>query len=333
MMLLVRLPNWLGDTVMAVPLLRSLRAGLPPEDRIAVAGPWATLLADQGLAATCVTYPRTWTGRLRTADTVARLGADTVLVLPNSLESALAAWYWGARRRIGYDTAGRGTLLTDRLPLPAPRRHQIDEYLALLPPLGIPPLTREPELRLPDDEARWAQVRALLPACAAGPLVGVHLGAAFGASKLWPAERVASLCTTLSGRGVTPVLLGGLDDLALEHQVRERTSSPIASLVGRDRPEILPRLLAKLDAFVSGDTGTAHLAAAVGTPVITLFGSTDPSLSAPRGPATVIAKDVPCAPCFYTRCPIDHICMRAITADEVADAVTGTLRMRASRGR
>lgn len=329
MKVLVRLPNWLGDTVMAVPALRSLRSGLAPGDRIAAAGPWVSLLAAERLADEWVAYPRAWNARLRAAEAAARLRPDVALVLPNSLESALAAWYSGARRRIGYDTAGRGPLLTDRLPLPAPRRHQVDEYLALLDPLGIAAVTREPALAPPADPA--LETARLLDECApaGAPRVGIHLGAAFGASKIWPAERVAGLCRLLRARGLVPVLLGAPADAALERAVRQQLSDgEPPSLVGRDRPDLLPGLLARLDAFVGGDTGTAHLAAALGTPVVALFGPTDPELSAPRGPATVITKRVPCAPCFYARCPIDHVCMRAIEADEVAAAVRARLDRR-----
>ncbi len=329
MNLVVRLPNWLGDTVMAVPTLRALRAGLPPETQIAVAGPWAALVAGQDLAEHCVTYPRAWAGRLRTADSVARLRPDTVLLLPNSLEAALAARYWGARRQIGYDCAGRGMLLTHPVPLPAPRLHQIDEYLVLLTPLGIAAITREPTLRPPSDDASATAVGELLSAGGATgrPLVGIHLGAAFGASKVWVADHLARFCDLLRGNGMTPVLLGTSEARALEGRVRAGAMSPPPSLVGRDRPGLLPALLARLDALVSGDTGTAHLAAALGTPTVTLFGPTDPTLTAPRGPATSIAKPVPCAPCFYTRCPIDHVCMRAITPEEVSAAVTTALSL------
>jgi heptosyltransferase-2 len=80
---------------------------------------------------------------------------------------------------------------------------------------------------------------------------------------------------------------------------------------------MLTAVLREIDALVSGDTGVAHLAAALGTPVVTLFGPTDPALSAPRGPAVVVRHAVPCSPCFYRECPIEHPCLRDVTAAEV----------------
>jgi lipopolysaccharide heptosyltransferase II len=321
---LVRLPNWLGDTVMAIPLLRSLRTGLEPSARITGVGPWAWLLAGEELVDARVDYPRSWAGRLAAVGSIGPARPDLALVLPNSFESALAARYWRARRRIGYDTAGRGILLTDRLPLPSPRRHQVDEYLGLLAPLGIEPALAEPRLRPPDAPAELAEVDSLLAQSGAPetPRVGVHLGAAFGPSKVWSADRIAGLCARLPALGMTALLLGTAADGELARSVQRLAQAPIPTLVGRDRPALLPALLARLDALVSGDTGIAHLAAALGTPVVALFGPTDPALSSPRGPAIIVAKEeVPCAPCFLSRCPIDHVCMRSITVDEVAEAL------------
>jgi heptosyltransferase-2 len=322
----LRLPNWLGDTVMAVPALAAVRAARP-EARVLAAGPWAALLAGQGLADVLMDYPRRWSARLRAADGVSAFGADLAVLLPNSFEAGLAAWYWGARRRVGYATGGRAALLTDALPLPEPRAHQVDEYLKLVEHCGAAAGAREPSLAPPaaDSEERAAVRRLLADAgldAGGGLRIGVHLGAAYGSSKLWPLERVAEFCGLLAGAGATPVLLGAPADAAAADTVT--AAAPATSLVGRDRPALLPAVLAELDALVCGDTGVAHLAAALGTPVVTLFGPTDPRLSAPRGRAAVVTHPVPCAPCFYRRCPIEHPCLRGV---EPAEVWTATLEM------
>jgi heptosyltransferase-2 len=317
----LRLPNWLGDTVMAVPALTAVRVAWP-EARVLAAGPWAAVLAGQGLADVLVDYPRRWSGRLRAADSVSAFGADLAVLLPNSFESALAAWYWGARRRVGFAGGGRAELLTDALPLPEPRAHQVDEYLMLVEHCGAAAATREPRLAPPaGDAAERTEARELLsqaglPTPAGGPTIGIHLGAAYGSSKLWPLERVAEFCRLLADVKAAPVLLGApADASAAAAIVAAAPGTP--NLVGRDRPALLPALLAALDALVCGDTGVAHLAAALGTPVVTLFGPTDPRLTAPRGRAAVVTHPVPCAPCFYRRCPIEHPCLRGVEPVQV----------------
>ena len=313
----VRLPNWLGDTVMAVPALAAARAAWP-DARVLAAGPWAALLAQQGLADVLVDYPRTWSGRLRAADTVSTFAPDLAIVLPNSLESALAAWYWGARRRVGFAAGGRSALLTDAVPVPSPRCHQIDEYLMLAERGGAAATVRDPVLGAPasDSAERLEACRLLETAGAvASPRIGVHLGAAYGPAKLWPVERVVDFCRLLAGDRTPAILLGAPGDVESAATIIAR--APAVSLVGRDRPALLPALLSELDVLVSGDTGVAHLAAALGTPVITLFGPTDPRLSAPRGRVAVLTHPVPCAPCFYRACPIEHPCLRDISAAAV----------------
>ena len=322
--LIVRLPNWLGDTVMAVPALRALRAG-KPDARIALVGPWATVLAGQGLADVLVPYARSWSGRLSRWDEVRALGASVAILLPNSFESALAAWYWKASRRVGFDAGGRGLLLTDALPMPAPRAHQVDEYALIVERLDLEVGDRVPRLTRPrgGSPERETVRRRLDDAGAARnghALVGIHLGAEYGPSKLWPEERIADLCRELTARGEIALLLGAGD--ALDAAERLTRTTPAKSLVGRDSPDLLPALLSEVDALVCGDTGVGHLASALGTPVVALFGPTDPRLSAPRGPVSrVLTHPVPCAPCFYRACPIEHPCLRGITADHVCDAL------------
>ncbi len=324
--LIVRLPNWLGDTVMAVPALRALRAGWADAE-VLLAGPWAQVLAGQGLAETLVDYPRTWRGRLTTADTVRAFRGGVALLLPNSIEAAIGALYWGARRRVGFAVGGRAMLLTDRVPPPPAHTHQVDAYLRLVEHLGLEVRSRIPWLApaAPEGEARARARRLLADAAPAGvPRVGVHLGAEYGSAKVWPLRRVVEGCRALAAAGLAPVLLGARRDAAASEAVVSATAA--ASLVGRDEPSLLPALLSELDALVAGDTGVSHLASALGTPVVALFGPTDPGASAPRGPARVLTHGVPCAPCFYRTCPIEHPCLDGIGADRVVDTVVSALR-------
>ena len=322
--ILVRLPNWLGDTVMALPALAALRAARP-DALVTAIGPWAPLLAGQAVADAHLRYPRDGRLRRRLGALLREMKPDVAVLLPNSFESALAARRWGARIRLGYDADMRRVLLTHAASLPSPRRHQVDEFTGLLEAAGAPAVATRPSWRLGTDEAAEAQVTTLLDeaGCSgAAPLVGLPLGAAFGSSKLWPPDSYAGLARGLVERGLEPLLIGSPDDVAVAAAVAARAGTPIASAVGRDRPEMLPRLLARLGCLVSGDTGVAHLAAAVGVPTVTLFGPTDPRLSAPRGRAGRSLEGLaPCAPCFLPRCPIDHVCMHAISVDSVAHAV------------
>ena len=324
---IVRLPNWLGDTVMAVPVLRTIRKGWP-DAAVLAAGPWASVLAGQGLADTLVTYPRPWRGRLASADLVRGFRGDLAVLLPNSLEAALAAWYWGARRRAGFAASGRTLLLTDRVAPPSPPEHQVDEYLRIVEALGLAADTRTPELTpSPADHDFRERVRQLLDEVATAgerPRVGIHLGAEYGPAKLWPRARVIDGCRALANAHMTPILLGAPRDAALANEIATASGAP--SLVGRDEPALLPALLSEIDVLVAGDTGVAHLAAALGTPVVALFGPTDQRRTAPRGRVTTLTNPVPCAPCYLRSCPIEHPCLAGISGMQVVDAVTALLR-------
>ena len=320
--LVVRAPNWLGDTVMAQPALAGLRAAMP-EATITLIGRWASLLRGQGIADAVLTYPAP-AGRRRFARALAHARPDLAVVLPNSFEAARAARHWRARRRVGFDTDARGLYLTDRVPLPEPRRHQVDEYRLLIEALDIAAPAREPRLRVPDDAAAEGEIDALFgePVPRGRGPIGLHLGAAAGSAKRWMPAGWAALADRLSRVGLPVVLLGGPADTEAAEAVLRHATPPVRSLVGRDRPALLPHLLPRLRALVSADTGVAHLAAALGVITVTLFGPTDPRLTAPRSArARVVAPGAPCAPCFLDVCPIDHVCMRAIDADAVAAAV------------
>ncbi|OGL19932.1 MAG: lipopolysaccharide heptosyltransferase II [Candidatus Rokubacteria bacterium RIFCSPLOWO2_12_FULL_71_19] len=322
--IVVRAPNWLGDTVMALPALHALRVG-KPQARIAVVGRWARLLAGQGVADLLLDYPGPWAERRRFARALGDEPADLALLLPNSFESALAARRWGARRRLGFAGDGRGALLTDALPLPSPRLHQVDEYRLLARAAGVDTPGERPTWRLSPRAEAEAEVDSLLATAGLGGrarLVGLHPGAAAGPAKRWAASSYAALADALADGGFAPLLLGSAADRAAGAEISASARSRPPSLAGRDRAELLPHLLSRLSCLVSGDTGVAHLAAALGVATVTLFGPTDPRLTAPRSPrARIVSPGAPCAPCFRAECPIDHLCMQAVTVAAVAQGL------------
>ena len=326
---LVRLPNWLGDTVMALPLLRSLRRAVP-EAELWCLGPWApTILESEPGITRRLLLPVTAGARLAQARRLREARFDLALIVPNSFETALAGWLSGARWRVGYAADGRKRLLTHALRRDAGPAHEVTTYLRLLRPLGVDEASGTPRLAI--DPARRAEARRLMAdaGLTSGHLrVALQLGAAFGASKLWPPDRVGVLAARLEARGVDTVLLGR-ETKELEEAVRAAAGVPLRSLVGRDRPALLAALMAEFDALVAADSGPAHVAAAVGVPTVTLFGPTDPRLTAPLGAEQrAIWRQPVCSPCFLRECPIDHRCLRAIEVDEVEAAVVAALARR-----
>ncbi|HSE96257.1 MAG TPA: lipopolysaccharide heptosyltransferase II [Methylomirabilota bacterium] len=328
----MRLPNWLGDTVMALPMLRALGVAAPQAELWCL-GPWATtLLESEPGVARRLDLPASGPARRRFHQELRQAGLDLALLTTNSFGTALEAWRTRARWRIGFAGDGRSGLLTHAVPSPVPSPHQVAAYLGLLAPLGLVPPPVPPRLAVaPGRRGQARRLIAELPT-GSGPVVGIQLGAAFGPSKLWPADRLAALAGGLAADGTRVVFLGTPAASTLLREVSGYLGQAPASLVGRDEPALLPALLAELTVLVSPDSGPAHVAAAVGVPTVTLFGPTHPGLTAPLGShATSVWHPPACAPCFQPRCPIDHRCLGAIQVDEVVAAVRAALAL-AARG-
>src|SRR5262249_3514242 len=163
------------------------------------------------------------------------------------------------------------------------------------------------------------------------PRIGVHLGAAFGPSKIWPIQRIVEFCGLARREDVVPVLMGAPDDEPLARAVMDQID--VANLVGRDRPDLLTALLSEFDVVVCGDTGVGHLAAALGTPVVTLFGPTDWRFAAPPRPVQGGRPPPPRSPPLLRMCPIDPACLRDIAAGDVEERVRRLLAVAGARAR
>jgi heptosyltransferase-2 len=325
---LVVAPNWIGDCVMSLPVLRAL-AGARPAGRIAVLarpGPAAIYRAEAS-----ADLVLTRSSFVRDAGAARAVRAAEAWILPNSFRAALLGFLSGAPRRIGYDTDRRRWLLTDALPAPDRTGHQLRDYDALLEAAGVTPDPGPPRLPIPESAAGRAD-RALE---AAGLAPGADLAllapaSAFAPTKRWPADRYAALADALAARGLPSALVVGPGERALGDRVAGLARGRVPVLGEDLDPVELAALLSRARVVVANDSGPMHLAAAVGTPVAAFFGPTDPGRTAPSGSASrILDRYVFCSPCFRTECPYGHECMKEIGVEEAVRAVEELLALAA----
>jgi lipopolysaccharide heptosyltransferase II len=254
---------------------------------------------------------------------------DAALLFPNSFRSAWTTRRAGIPERWGYGGNFRSWMLTRAVPRPRAKVHQATYYLDLVRGLGIPALDAVPRLALGAVTAGRAD--ALLARHGIekeATLVGFAPGAAYGHAKRWPPRRVADVIARLGHeRGAVAVLVGAADDRDAGREIESSLPSGVAivNLIGRTDLRQLAGVLARCRAFVSNDSGAMHLAAAVGVPVVAIFGPTDDRVTAPLGGHDVLVHQVFCRPCMLRDCPIDHRCMKGITVDSVVARVTEKL--------
>jgi len=357
MKILVRGVNWLGDAVMSIPALLRLRTAYPEAEihlltPSKLAGLWDYLPAIDHI----LTFD--------SQDTPWKIGAllrpkqfDLAVIFPNSFRSALEAWTGAIPRRIGYPGQWRNPLLTDKVQpkhgalrvrkrsrweirrliknRSEPRafsesetNHHVCHYLDLLTPLGINSSLVEPKLVLlgPEEEGIWK--RFGLPQDR--PVVALHPGAEYGPAKRWPLAYFVSAIEEIHRHSQCHfVLVGNSSETGLVAELAHRLSSGVAAVTinaaGRTNLRDLCGILSGCRALICNDTGPMHVAAALGTPVVAIFGSTCPALTRPLGPnsATIMIhySGVACSPCFRRECPIDFRCMKTIAPEKVAGAV------------
>jgi heptosyltransferase-2 len=336
--LVVLAPNWLGDAVMALPAIADLRrhyasAYLAVAARPSVA-PMFTMV--DGID-TVLTLPggggwRALTGWKVDAE-VLRAGAfDAAVLLPNSFATAYVTAKADIRERWGYAADGRASWLTRAIARPGAALHQRAYYQALTTALGIE--AGPPFAAVHPDRDRARQLLRDIGLDIDEPFVVFAPGAAYGRAKQWLPERFAELAhQIISDRGWSVVMVGATVDRAACEDIARRlpqTGTRINRLIdfsGKSDIPTLAGMLSQARAVVSNDSGAMHLAGAVGTKVIAIFGPTNeqrtsPLPAGPQSPApVVITHDVFCRPCMLRECPIDHRCMRRIGAAEVNDAI------------
>lgn len=334
--LVVVAPNWLGDAVMALPAIADLRRGMPDASVAIAARPAIAPLFSlvPGVRDLVVLERRgaNWADGLQPL----RAGSfDTALLLPNSFQSALTAWRAGIPERWGYRAQGRAVLLTRSIARPAERVHQAAYYQRLTTALGFAPGPLQPRLEVsPEVRRAGADLLASAGWDRRAPLVALAPGAAQGGAKRWPAASFAAVGRALAGDRVASVLVGSVADAEAGAEVEMGTgiflpeaagkNIPVPlNLIGRTDLLALAGVLAHCRALVSNDSGAMHFGAALGVPLVAIFGPTDERETRPIGAVdpVVLTHQVWCRPCMLRECPLTHGCMRGVSVDAVLAAV------------
>jgi heptosyltransferase-2 len=204
--------------------------------------------------------------------------------------------------------------------------HRVLYYQKLLGPLGKIENPPSPQIYLREEDRRWAnQVLMDLGILEGKPLIGMNPGATYGLAKCWTPDRFGELGKRLAEKWQARILLFGKEEeRPIAHEIQRHLGAKGIDLTGKTSLLQLAALLERCALLVTNDTGTMHVATAVGTPVVALFGSTPPHITGPWGDDhVVVKKDVDCSPCWKRVCPTDHRCMELITVDEV-ESVTHT---------
>jgi heptosyltransferase II len=332
MKILVRGTNWIGDAMMSIPAFRALRR-IFPGARISLhtrAGAEGIFRDARFIDEILAFEPgkSKFKTALEQSKILREKNFDLAVLFPNSFESALTAKMARVPKRFGYAKDGRRFLLTNAAEIPAWKheKHEAFYYLNLIAEIendyfGMRSvLEDEPRVDLNVSQERKTEARKILEANGVDPArktIALGVGSTNSRAKRWQAASYAELNDKLQREfNANVVLVGAKNENDVSTDVFEKSSLKPSVLTGKTNLAEAVAILSEVDLFVSNDMGLAHVAPAVGTKTIVIFGPTNEKTTQPIG-SEIIRKPVECAPCMLRDCPIDHRCMTRISADEV----------------
>ncbi|MGD9943706.1 MAG: lipopolysaccharide heptosyltransferase II [Burkholderiaceae bacterium] len=338
---LVIAPNWIGDAVMAQPLLALLRQRAPQLRIDAVCGPHiapvfrAMAEVDEVVEAVNKHGRLDLGARWRLAGQLRQRRYDSAYVLPNSAKSALVPWLARIPERIGHRGEARHLLL-NRLHdgEAAKRRPMVEHYaqLAFDPKLPLPGKVPDPRLQRSDE--REAAVRRKFGFEPGAPLLVLCPGAEYGPAKRWPARHFAALASLAAAEWPEAdiVLLGSAKERGIATEITALSGQPLRNLCGDTSLDEAIAIVSQASGVVSNDSGLMHLAAAFGRPQVAVFGSSDPRHTPPRSPrARIEWLHLECSPCFKRECPLGHLdCLNRVRPEAVFDSLKQAMRFETS---
>jgi heptosyltransferase-2 len=342
MKLLIRSTNWVGDAILALPALRAVRSKFSDAHISILARPYvADIYRGQGVSDELIPYDPTgehrgWSGRQRLISELRARHLDVALLLQNAFDAAWLAWRAHIPKRIGYARDARSLLLTKSIAVPKPGEippHEKFYYLELLRRAGwLDNLPQVDHIVLQVSDSATRRAAQFLIDAGARPharRIAIGAGASYGSAKCWPPERFAEWANRFLAHNDADIMLfGTAAEAPVSNAIIAKMNRKPIDLTGETAIAELPALLSQCHLFLGNDSGAMHVAAAVGLPVVAIFGPTDPFGTAPVTPRCTIVQQKPyCSPCFLRRCPTDHRCMKQVTPDMVESAVNPWLKI------
>ncbi|KAF0159250.1 MAG: heptosyltransferase II [Syntrophaceae bacterium] len=335
--ILIRGTNWVGDAVMTLPAVASVRAAYPRAHLAILAKPPIDDIYKMFSAADeIIPYENKYDNPVGVFQLAWRLRLkkfDAAILLQNAVEAAIMTLASGIPLRAGFNTDGRGFLLTHPIRRTGEilKVHQVDYYLEMVKALGCADIDRAMHL---ETHISPATARDIIKQYVPGngePVIGIAPGATYGPAKRWMPERFAAAADRLSAElAARVVLFGGKSDWEIAEQVRKNARADMINIAGKTTLQEAVYCISQCRLFISNDSGLMHVAGALNIPTVAIFGSTNPVTTSPAGEKTILVrKPVSCSPCLKKTCPTDFRCMTLITVDNVV-AAANTLLLRKS---
>jgi len=335
--ILIRATNWIGDAVMTLPAVGTVRNSFPEAKISVLAKPWVAEIyrlspaVDEIILFQSPGVHAGMRGKIKLARELRGMKFDMAILLQNAIEAAIIALLAGIPIRAGYNSDGRGLLLTHSVQRTKAIRklHQTGYYLEMVKSLGfqsdetnvlLKPGVGYDELAekiLDDLDIDMKEI-----------LVGIAPGATYGPAKRWFPERFAAVSDRIiDNHSARVIILGSSDDRETADRVQQYAGHRLVNLAGKTNLKETIALIGKCKLFISNDSGLMHVAGALNIPTVAIFGSTNPVTTSPAGNnSVVIYKSASCSPCLKKRCPTDDFrCMDAIGVDDVYNIATRLL--------
>jgi heptosyltransferase II len=332
--IVVKEVNWLGDVVMSLPALRAIRRTYPGAHlAVLIKKELASFFDGAGWIDEVIPYSvgRGLSGffdRRRIVGEIRSRRFDLGVLFPNSFESALWITMAGIRRRAGFVADARGAMLTLKASPPpdAMTGHQVKYWLAMVRGTGVAAGNAD-DFAIDVHAPHRDRMREWLAANRKRPdrrVFAIAPAAAYGPAKEWPAESYGALIDLIARReDAEVVLVGAPSERAVCEQVAAASKAGAMIAAGHTNIGELIALLSLCDGFIGNDSGSMHIAGALGIPTVAIFGSTNPNRTGPLGPKTrVIYRKLECSPCLARTCRFGHYnCLNQIQPAEMADAI------------